>query len=72
MLPQMMVVGEQTGKLDLVLDKLANFYSKELENLISNLTSLIEPLILVMMGVGVAGLVMAILMPMYNLSQSIN
>ncbi len=69
MLPQMMIVGEQTGKLDLVLDKLANFYSKELENLIANLTSLIEPLILVLMGVAVAFMVMAILLPMYNLSQ---
>jgi len=71
MLPQMMVVGEQTGKLDLILDKLANFYAKELENLIANLTSLIEPLILVMMGGGVAVMVMSILLPMYNLSQSI-
>lgn len=69
MLPQMMIVGEQTGKLDLILDKLANFYAKELENMIANLTSLIEPLILVTMGVGVAFMVMAILMPMYNLSQ---
>ncbi|MBI4092873.1 MAG: type II secretion system F family protein [Candidatus Kerfeldbacteria bacterium] len=71
MLPQMMVVGEQTGKLDLILDKLANFYAKELENMIANLTSLIEPLILVIMGVGVAVMVMAILLPMYNLSQAI-
>jgi type IV pilus assembly protein PilC len=72
MLPQMMVVGEQTGKLDLVLEKLANFYAKELENLIANLTSLIEPLILVLMGGAVATMVMAILLPMYNLSQSIS
>ncbi len=71
MLPQMMVVGEQTGKLDLVLEKLANFYTKELENMITNLTSLIEPVILVLMGVAVAIMVMAILLPMYNLSQSI-
>ena len=71
MLPQMMVVGEQTGKLDLILDKLANFYAKELENMISNLTSLIEPVILVAMGGGVAVMVMSILLPMYNLSQSI-
>ncbi|MBI5405200.1 MAG: type II secretion system F family protein [Candidatus Kerfeldbacteria bacterium] len=71
MLPQMMVVGEQTGKLDLILDKLSNFYAKELENLIANLTSLIEPLILVVMGVGVAVMVMSILLPMYNLSSSI-
>lgn len=72
MLPQMMVVGEQTGKLDLILDKLANFYTKELETLVANLTSLIEPVILVVMGAGVALMVMAILLPMYNLSQAIS
>ncbi len=71
MLPQMMIVGEQTGKLDLVLEKLGNFFAKELDNMIANMTSLIEPLILVVMGVGVAVMVMAILLPMYNLSQSI-
>ncbi len=72
MLPQMMIVGEQTGKLDLILDKLAAFYAKELENIVSNLVSIIEPLILVVMGVAVAGIVMAILLPMYNLGSSIN
>jgi type IV pilus assembly protein PilC len=70
MLPQMMIVGEQTGKLDLILDKLSAFYAKELENNVANLVSIIEPLILVVMGVGVAVIVMAILLPMYNLSSA--
>lgn len=72
MLPQMMIVGEQTGKLDLILDKLANFYAKELENLVANLVSIIEPLILVVMGGAVAIIVMAILLPLYNLSSAIS
>lgn len=72
MLPQMMIVGEQTGKLDLILDKLAAFYAKELENLVANLVSIIEPLILVVMGVAVAVIVMAVLLPMYNLSNAIS
>ncbi len=72
MLPQMMIVGEQTGKLDLILDKLAAFYAKELENMIANLVSIIEPLILVIMGGAVMVIVMAVLMPMYNLSNAIN
>ena len=72
MLPQMMIVGEQTGKLDLILDKLASFYAKELENLVANLVSIIEPLILVVMGGAVAIIVMAILLPLYNLSSSIS
>ncbi len=72
MLPQMMIVGEQTGKLDLILDKLASFYAKELENLVANLVSIIEPLILVVMGAGVTVIVMAVLLPMYNLSNAIS
>lgn len=72
MLPQMMIVGEQTGKLDLILDKLSAFYAKELENLVANLVSIIEPLILVVMGGAVAVIVMAILLPMYNLSSTIS
>jgi type IV pilus assembly protein PilC len=72
MLPQMMIVGEQTGKLDLILDKLSAFYAKELENLVNNLVSIIEPLILVVMGGAVAIIVMAILLPMYNLANTIN
>lgn len=72
MLPQMMIVGEQTGKLDLILDKLSNFYAKELENTVANLVSIIEPLILVVMGAGVAIMVMAILLPMYNLGNTIS
>jgi len=71
MLPQMMIVGEQTGKLDLVLEKIGNFYAKELDALISNLTALIEPIVMVVMGVGVAVMVMAILLPMYNMSETI-
>ena len=72
MLPQMMIVGEQTGKLDLILDKLSNFYAKELENMVANLVSIIEPLILVVMGGAVTVIVMAVLLPMYNLSNAIN
>ncbi len=71
MLPSMMTVGEQTGKLDLILEKLANFFAKELENVINNLVTLIEPLILVVMGVGVVVLILGILLPLYNLSSSI-
>lgn len=68
MLPQMMIVGEQTGKLDLILDKLSAFYAKELENLIANLVSIIEPLVLIILGVAAALLVMGVLLPMYNLT----
>ena len=71
MLTQMMTVGEQTGKLDVILSKLSDFYSKEVDNLIRNLVSLMEPVIMLVLAIGVAVLVMAILLPMYNLSSAI-
>ncbi len=70
MLGQMMNVGEQTGRLDQILAKLADFFAKEVENAVTNLVTLIEPLILVVMGVGVGLLVSAVLLPIYNLSSS--
>ena len=71
MLAQMMSIGEQSGQLDEVLNKVADFYARELANLLNNLVSLIEPIIMVVMGIGVAILISAILMPMYNLSSAI-
>ena len=71
MLSQMMVIGEKTGRLDDVLERLSNFYSREIDNLVGSLTSLIEPLILIVMGVGVGGMVAAIMLPMFKVAQSI-
>ena len=71
MLTQMMSVGEQTGKLDKILEKLSDFYAKELESLINNLISLIEPMIIALLGAAVAMLVVSILLPLYNLSTAI-
>jgi type II secretory pathway component PulF len=72
MLSQMMIVGEKTGRIDNILEKLSDFYSREIDNLVSNLTVLIEPLILIIMGVGVAGIVAAIMLPMYKVAQTID
>jgi len=71
MLSQMMSVGEQSGQLDKILIKVSDFYSRELENSLANLTTLIEPIIMIILGVAVGFLVSAIIMPMYNLSQVI-
>lgn len=67
-LGQMISVGEETGKLDEVLAKLASFYEGESETKIKALTTAIEPLIMVVMGVGVGFLVIAVIMPIYNLT----
>ena len=68
MVSQMMRVGEETGKLDQILEKLTGFYSRELENMVANLVTLIEPLIMMVMGAAVAFVVISIILPMYNLS----
>ena len=71
MVPQMVSVGEQTGNMDKVLNKLADFYEEEVDNLVKNLTTLMEPILMVMMGIGVGGLLVAIMMPIYNLGNVI-
>ncbi|MFA5000445.1 MAG: type II secretion system F family protein [Patescibacteria group bacterium] len=68
MVPQMMAVGEKTGKIDEVLDRVTNFYTRESTNMLDNLSKLMEPIIMVFMGVGVGIMVAAVLMPMYNLA----
>lgn len=65
---QMVTVGEQTGKLDDALFKLSRYFEGESEVAIKALTTLIEPLIMVVLGLGVGFLVMAVLMPIYSLT----
>lgn len=66
--PQMISVGEQTGKVDEILSKLSDYFEQESEMAVKTLTTAIEPLIMVVMGVGVGFLVMAVIMPIYNLT----
>lgn len=68
MVVQMISVGEEAGKLDLVLTKITDFYTKEVETLVKNLLTLLEPLVIVLMGLGVAALVAAVILPIYNLA----
>jgi type II secretory pathway component PulF len=67
----MIYTGEKTGQLDMVLQKLSNFYSVEVDNIVSNISALIEPVLIVFLGAGVAILLMAILMPIYNMGNTI-
>ncbi len=71
MVSQMISVGEQTGKVDEILNKLADFFDSEVANMVKALSSLIEPILIIIMGIGVAILVLAIIMPIYNLAQVI-
>jgi type IV pilus assembly protein PilC len=68
MVPQMIAVGEKTGKIDVVLDRITSFYARETTNMLDNLSKLMEPIIMVIMGVGVGIMVAAVILPMYNLA----
>ena len=65
---QMVTTGEATGKLDDVLMRVSNFFKIEAEQSVKSLTAAIEPLIMVVLGIGVAFLIIAVLMPIYNLT----
>ena len=72
MLINMVSVGEKTGNLDLTLEELAVFYEEEVDDSIKNMVSLIEPLLLLIMGVIVATIAFSIIMPIYQLVGSVN
>lgn len=65
---QMLRVGEETGKMDEVLVRLSAYFESESEHLVRNLTTALEPLILVILGLGVGILVLSIILPIYNLT----
>jgi len=67
MVTQMISVGEETGALDEMLDKIADFYDAEVTATVDALTSLIEPLMIVVMGAMVGGMVISLYLPMFNI-----
>ena len=66
MVVQMIAVGEETGAIDHMVEKIAEFYEREVEATVDSLTSLIEPLLMVFMGMTVGGMVVALYMPMFE------
>lgn len=66
---RMIDVGEKTGKLDLMLQKIADFYDDQVNNAVSALTSLIEPLLIAFLGIVVGGIVIAMFLPILKLSE---
>ena len=68
---QMTAIGEESGALDDMLDKVASFYEEEVDNMVDNLTSLMEPFIMVVLGVVVGGLVVAMYLPIFQLGAAI-
>lgn len=67
---QMVRVGEETGTVDVIFLKLADYFESESDHLLKNLTVAIEPIILIILGIGVAFLVISIILPIYKLTTS--
>lgn len=71
MVVQMINVGEQTGGLDEMLSKIADFYDEEVDTAVTALTSILEPIMIVVMGVVIGGMVIAMYMPMFDLISAV-
>ncbi|MEK7593178.1 MAG: type II secretion system F family protein, partial [Patescibacteria group bacterium] len=69
---QMVAIGENTGRLEQMLEKISDFYSREVENTLDNLTELIQPVLISIIGIFVGLLFASVLIPIYNLTQSFN
>ena len=67
----MMRIGEATGRLDFILQKISKFYQQEVNSAVDNLVSLIEPILIIVLGLGIGFLLMSVLVPLYNLVGSL-
>jgi len=67
MVTQMVSIGEESGSLDEMLGKVADFYENEVDEAVASLSSLMEPLIMVILGVLIGGLVVAMYLPIFKL-----
>jgi type IV pilus assembly protein PilC len=71
MVTQMVAVGEDSGALDTMLDKIADFYEEEVETMTEQLTALIEPLMIAFLGVVIGGMVVALYMPIFSITTAV-
>ena len=69
MVVQMTAIGEEAGSMDTMLSKVADFYEEEVDNAVDGLSSLLEPLIMAILGVLIGGLVIAMYMPIFQMGQ---
>lgn len=72
MLLRMMTAGEQTGKVEQMLERVSDFYDDEVETILSGLTSLIEPLLIVFLGLTVGGIAICMFLPIFKMSEIVN
>jgi type II secretory pathway component PulF len=72
LMSQMIRIGEETGRLDSILKSLATFYRREVDSLVDNLVNLIEPILILALGLGVGLIVASVLVPIYNLAGALS
>ncbi len=72
MVVQMVAIGEETGAIDTMLSKVADFFEEEVDNAVDGLTSLLEPLIMAFLGVVIGGLVIAMYLPIFKMGSVVN
>lgn len=70
MVVQMVAIGEESGALDAMLEKVASYYEDEVDNLVDGLTSMIEPLVMAFLGVVVGGLLIAMYLPIFTMGDA--
>ena len=68
---KMVEVGEQTGALQEMLNSLSDFFDEEIETNLDRFVTLVEPILLIIMGIVIAGLLLALYMPLFNLSNAL-
>jgi type IV pilus assembly protein PilC len=71
MVQQMIAIGEESGSIDAMLSKVADFYEEEVDNLVDNLSSLMEPIIMVILGILVGGLIVAMYLPIFKMGSAV-
>ncbi len=71
MVCQMIAVGESTGALDAMLEKIADFYDEEVDQAVENLTAMIEPMMIVFLGVVIGGLIVAMYLPIFKMAGAV-
>ena len=72
MVQQMVAIGEESGSMDDMLAKVADFYEEEVDNLVDNLSSLMEPFIMVILGILIGGLIIAMYLPIFKMGSAIH
>ena len=72
MVVQMASIGEESGALDDMLGKAADYYEEEVDNAVDNLTAMIEPAMMIFLGVVIGGLIVAMYLPIFEMGKVIN